>query len=394
MFVVYFLLLLVISTIVFWPFIVLFHEFGHALSAILLTKNEVTVYINSYGNQENNFSFTIGRLNIFIHRNLFSWKTGLCQFDDQSVSLNRRIIIILFGPLFSLLITLLIGYFAFALDVHGAIKLLLVLFFSVSAWDLIRNLVPNEVPIQLYDDGVTYNDGFQIKRLLYRKIFLKDIETGIKYFESKRYLEATSLFFDVLQKGKRNKDTYGIAMASCLLSGNILEAKRIVDDFVDFGGMTPEDNSNAGLIYSQLGLHKKSLAFYDKALQENPRHKYALMNKGYSLKLLSRHDQAILIFNKVLELYPSLAYAYSNMGLSKIKLGQYEEGLANIRYAIELDTNCPFGYLNLGIYHFDKEEYAEALQLFTKAKEIDYKIYLIDDFIKNTEKNLSNENFK
>ena len=54
-------LLYLISTIIFMPFMVLLHEFGHAIIALLFTKGPV--YIN-LGNGNLNKSMTIGRIKI------------------------------------------------------------------------------------------------------------------------------------------------------------------------------------------------------------------------------------------------------------------------------------------------------------------------------------------
>jgi hypothetical protein len=38
------------------------HELGHAIPALLMTRDEVTIYIGSFGNPYSSFHFTTGRL--------------------------------------------------------------------------------------------------------------------------------------------------------------------------------------------------------------------------------------------------------------------------------------------------------------------------------------------
>jgi tetratricopeptide (TPR) repeat protein len=376
-----FLLLLILLVLITRPLTVLFHELGHAIPAILLTKQKVTIYIGSYGDPENSIKLTIGLLVIYFRYNPFSWRLGLCVPSAETISINRQIIYTVTGPLTSLVIALIACLMAFTYDLHGFLKLLFIVFVGSSIFDLFVNLIPNGTPIKLYDGTLVYNDGHSLKELFYYKRFAKEYTKAAELYNQQRYPEAALLATRILSNGLKNENIYRLAITCYLHDKKYDKAKDVSDDFLQLDKMNSDDFSNAALSYSQLGLQEKAIELYDKSLQQNPDNKYSLNNKGYTLNLLNRYEEAIPFFDKAIELEKSFAYSYNNRGLSKIKIGEQEEGLKDIYYSLELDKDNSYGHRNLGIYHFDKGEYHKALQLFTKAKELDSSTHLIDELI-------------
>ena len=56
------------------PFTVLFHELGHAIPAMLMTKQGATVYVGSYGDKKQSFQLALGGLEIWFRYNPFKWR--------------------------------------------------------------------------------------------------------------------------------------------------------------------------------------------------------------------------------------------------------------------------------------------------------------------------------
>jgi tetratricopeptide (TPR) repeat protein len=363
------------------PLTVLFHELGHAIPAILLTKQKVTIYVGSYGDPQKSIKFNIGLLEIYFRYNPLSWRLGLCVPTAKTISLNRQIFYTVTGPVTSLIIAIIACYFTFTYDLHGFLKIFFVVFLGSSIFDLFINLIPMETPIKLYDGTITYNDGHNLKQLFYYKRLPKEYTEAAELYNQQRYLEAAKLFNKMLSSAVKDENIYRFAINSYLQNKNYEKARELSDAFIQLGKMNSDDLSNAALSYSQLGLHEKAMELYDKSLQENQDNKYSLNNKGYTLNLLSRYEEAIPFFDKAIELDKNFAYSYNNRGLSKIKMGQEEEGLNDINYSFELDQDNSYGYRNLGIYHFDKGEYHEAFKLFTKAKELDSSTHMIDELL-------------
>ena len=51
------------------PFTVLFHELGHAIPAMIMTKEGATIYVGSYGDQKQSFKIHIAGLEIWFRYN-------------------------------------------------------------------------------------------------------------------------------------------------------------------------------------------------------------------------------------------------------------------------------------------------------------------------------------
>lgn len=351
-----------------------------------MTRQPVSIYIGSYGDPEKSLHFSIGLLDVWFKYNPFLWRLGLCVPSAKQISINKQIIYTLTGPLASFAIATLACYFTFTYDFHGFLKLILVIFFGSSVFDLLVNLTPINTPILLHDGRLTYNDGYQLKQLFYYKRFPKKYEQAVELYNQQKFAEAAITFKDMLNSGITDENIFRLAISSFLQIKSYKQAKELCDEFIMQGNLNSDDYANVGFSYSQLEQHDKALDFYDKSLQLNQDNKYSLNNKGFTLNLLNKFQEAIPLFDKAIEIDETFAYSYNNRGLAKIKIGKAEEGLEDINKSFKLDENNSYGYRNLGIYHLDKGEYSKALDLFRKAKELDGTTHMIDELINKADR--------
>lgn len=380
------LLMLIVLVLITRPFTVLFHELGHAIPAIILTKQKVAIYIGSYGDPNKSLHFNVGLLEVWFKYNPFSWRLGLCVPSSKQISINKQIIYTLTGPLTSFAIAAIACYFTFTYDLHGVVKLILVIFLGSSIFDLFVNLTPRAIPIKLYDGKLAYNDGFQLKQLFYFKKFPKEYSQAAELYNQQKYAEAANLFGQMVSSGLKDENIYRLAISSYLQIKNYQQAKELIDSFIPLQKMNSDDFASAGIAYSQIGHHDKAMEFYDESLKRNPNNKYSLNNKGFTLNLLNRYEEAIPLFDKAIEIDKAFAYSFNNRGLAKIKMGKADDGLTDINHSFTLDKDNAYGYRNLGIYYLDKGEFDEAAKLFRKAKEIDTTTHLIEELITKAER--------
>ena len=152
------------------PLTVILHELGHAIPAILFTKEKVTIYIGSYGETEKSLRFRVGLLEVWLKKSIF-WKTGLCQTSSNNMSFTKKIIFIVGGPLASLTFAVVASYYVFSYDMHGAFKMIMSFFTLAAAWDFFSNIIPSDHPTKLSNGNVCYNDGNSLRKLIYHKRF-------------------------------------------------------------------------------------------------------------------------------------------------------------------------------------------------------------------------------
>ena len=366
--------------------VVVLHELGHAIPAIIVTKQKVSIYIGSYGNPNKSINFQIGLLDIWFSRDVLSWKNGLCVPSAKNISINRQIIYILIGPICSTFFAAIFLFFSFSQELNDSYLLFSVIFFAISISDLFANLIPNSKPIELYNGKVTYNDGYSLVKLFrYRKIS-SQYEEAIDLFNKKEYEKTIDIFDSFLKIKLKDEDIYRLSIFSNIQIKNFEKAKKLFDDYSESFILTSDDYSNGGLIYSKLNMNDESLVFYNKSLEMNPKNIYSLNNKGFALTLLERYSEAIPLFDRAIEVDKKFAYSYNNRGLSKIKTGQIKDGLLDIQESIKLDENNSYSYRNLGIYHFDIGEIEKARELFLKAKKLDAETHNIEELIASTDR--------
>lgn len=369
------------------PFTVLFHELGHALSALLLTGKGSTVFIGSYGEKEQSLRVKVGSLEFWFRYNPLQWKGGLCEWKETDIKLSHEIISILSGPLFSMLLVAILTYLGFYFDSHGALKLILVFMLVSTVMDLFGNLIPQQ--FSLPDGSTLYSDGYLLINVYKRRRLKATIKEAIDLFNEKQYGKAFLLFEHVLENGIEHQEIYRFAYTAGLLNKEYEKAVGLLKIVEERYTLTANDCYNYYFVYVKMQNHWKGQEYLDRSLLLEPNHSYALNAMGYHLNKEGRFEEAISFLNKAVEVDQQLAYAYNNRGHAYIELAQLERGLSDIQYSLELDSENAYAYRNLGIYYLKIGQFQAARQQLLKAKEIDGTTEMIEELLLQTEKETS-----
>ena len=169
------------------PFTVFVHEFGHALPLLFFTKDKVTVFLGSHGDKSNSFRIKVDLLEIWLLKNPFIWKSGLCIPPKKEISINKQIIYTLAGPIASLILALIAAFLAYYFDFSKIGGFAIFVFFISAIFDLFHNLTPNKRQIVLNDGTVTYNDGAQLEFLFFLKRISRDKTNPIQLYHEGKY---------------------------------------------------------------------------------------------------------------------------------------------------------------------------------------------------------------
>ena len=130
--------------------------------------------------------------------------------------------------------------------------------------------------------------------------------------------------------------------------GNIQEAKKYYENFINKGFLDHRVFSNYGMILLNLGELKKAEIFTHKAIELNPNYAMAYSNLGGILKDLGKLQEAELSTRKAIKLDPNYAMAYSNLGGILKDLGKLQEAELSQRKAIELKPNFAEAHYSMG----------------------------------------------
>ena len=88
-----------------------------------------------------------------------------------------------------------------------------------------------------------------------------------------------------------------------------------------------------------VGEYEEALAAYDRAIELDPDHAVAHLNRGPALARLERYKEALAACDRAIELDPSHAGAHTNRGVVLARLERYKEALSAFDRAIELDPD-------------------------------------------------------
>lgn len=368
------------------PITVLIHELGHAIPSLLFTKNKVEIYIGSYGDPKNGFILNFFRLTIFFKYNPFQWNLGLCSHDDMNISLVKQFVIILLGPLTSIIFGVSVCYLFLDNFEDGRVIFLGFIILASSLIDFYFNIVPNSNPIRLYNGTIIYNDGQQLLQIIKYGILPKDYRKANDFYRAKKYSEAGFLYEKLINQGTKDSTIFQLAISAFLMAEELQLAENLIINYSTKYKKNSDTLTNIGVIYSKNGKANKSIDFYNEALKINPQNVYALNNRGFQRNLNKEFKAAINDFNKVIELESNFAYAFSNRGYAKIKIGLEEEGLLDILKSIELDKENSYAFRNLGIYYICKKDRANALKNLEIALKLDETTPQIQELIKEAKK--------
>ncbi len=181
------------------PLTVLLHELGHAIPAILLTKEKVTIYIGSYQNPEKSLKLRFGRLlEILFRYNPFAWRLGLCIPSAKEISINKQIVYTLTGTITSFILGGITCCITFSYDLQGFLKFFLIIFLALAIIDLLGNLIPDQNPIELPDGSVIFNDGYALKYLFKLKKLDNLYLNAVDMYNNQQYADAATKFEQVL----------------------------------------------------------------------------------------------------------------------------------------------------------------------------------------------------
>ncbi len=130
--------------------------------------------------------------------------------------------------------------------------------------------------------------------------------------------------------------------------GNIQEAAKYYQYFIDQGFNNHRVFSNYGVILKNIGNLKEAEMSYRKAIEINPNFAQAHSNLGNVLRDLGNLKEAEMSYRKAIGIKPDSAKAHSNLGSILRDLGNLQEAELSTRKAIEIEPDFSQAHSNLG----------------------------------------------
>lgn len=349
------------------PLLIFFHELGHAIAFLILTdSNKIDVYIGSYGDKMSKLNIKIGKLHFHI-KSAFPIKSGgMCSSDKMTNNYIKGIIILLAGPLFTVILSCLLGFFIFNSELHGAIKLYFFSLIICAFIGLWRDLVPS-----IIKEYNLPNDGKQILFMYRIRHFFSDYVLARQHLLNGENDQTIIKLKPIIAKFPYEEIPLRQLITALILTKQFEEAETHLVNLKNFTEFMIDDYTNMGYFQILSAQHKEAEMNFHRALKMNPNHPIVLNNLGYVLILLESYGEAKQYLEKAIKLSPLLAEPYNNLGQLYLLTNQLEEGKVLIEKSIALNPENADAYKNLGIFYSKVENIELAKFNFDKALELD-----------------------
>jgi tetratricopeptide (TPR) repeat protein len=377
-----------VTAIVLW-INTLVHEMGHALVMHCFTKGRVSMFLGTYGDKEKSFYLRVGRFDIWIKRNMMFWG-GLCR-TDEALSNGKYILMVLAGPLASLLLCVFAFILLYSLDWEGAWVPVAYLGIVGSFISFISNLIPWKHQTRLHDGTLINNDGRQLVVLWQiRRLPQEFMDASVSY-AAEDFNKASLTLKGILQSGYRKPAVYRLAICAAIMEKDFSTAEAMHQELiVKHVRLNDDDHTNWGLIMLYQKRHEEALGYFKKLLVTSGLTALNLNIVGYLLNVACKYDEAIGYLNDAIAADGAYALAYGNRAYAKMQLGHLDEGLTDHERCLKLEPEPKHGYdyRNQGLYLLRRGDYSAALSELERAAETDPEIPGLNELLEEAKQKL------
>jgi tetratricopeptide (TPR) repeat protein len=272
------------------PITTFIHELGHAIPALLFTNEPVVIYVGSYGDISNSTTTTLGRLSIIFKFHLRDWQLGLCQ-HQQANSFWKAVLIILGGPLFSLLTAVVAMRWLPVYQSDQYIAFAIGIFLTSGILDFFVNIIPNSKPLKMYDGRIAYNDGAQLVEVLKINRYPDIYFEGIKLLNEEQEAEGLEKIKTAIEQGVHDLSVYKLVMSFLAVHSSVEQMKAFHESHGSFFKLSADDYLWMGQIYQNEGLDNKAIRYYSEAIKLEYTNVQALTLRGNLLLEIGQYQE-------------------------------------------------------------------------------------------------------
>lgn len=384
----------ILLIILFRSLTTLFHEMGHALPALWFTNEPVEVFVGSYGDLLNSWQLKLGRLRVVLRWNPFDWQLGVCRHQGAP-RIWQTFLIILGGPLASTLIAAVALWISLHYQLSEAWLALIAIFAGSALIDLFVNLTPSASPINMYDGGTTYSDGFQLQQLFAEWRLPQSYLAAREAFLQKEYETSLVAAEELISQGDYHPFLYSIAIESLIKLKRFAEVLGAYEHYQQRHELVAQDYVTIASAYQQMNNFSEALKHYNSYLYDNYTDSHTIYKRAQIYVELASFEEALEDLNRAVFLQKDNPKLYALRSLCHLKTKQPAAAWDDIIRAEELDAsnNLPEIPYYKGLYYEAKGLLNEALEAYELAKKkgisfhgIDYKIVTIENSLRDFSK--------
>jgi len=153
---------------------------------------------------------------------------------------------------------------------------------------------------------------------------------------------------------------FKIFLLLTILSGNAATEEIYETD--------PATLLNRGIAFGGVGNYDRGIAYFDKAIEIEPRYAEAYYFRGRAYYYKRRYDKAIADFTKAIEINPGYPEAYNCRGhIKRRKYKDLDGAIADYTMAIEVNQKFAGSYHNRAYAYYHKGQYEKACSDWKRA---------------------------
>ncbi len=336
------------------------HEMGHALPALLFSKDKVTVYVGSYGDPEGSWRWQWGRLSLFLKFRVWAWDLGVCMHQPVA-SRWQTALIILGGPLSSVLLAMpMIIYLSnySELTYYQFIPAI----FVVSAFlDLIVNLNPVSSGNMINGIRSVGTDGSQLLQLIRERNYPSEYFSALKTWQENGAEKALPLFLDSLAQ-KQDRYLYRRAIDCALEANDQEEAITLFNNFRSRYQLKTADQARLGALYLQLKRPHDAIESLSRAIYEDYRNVDYLHDRAKAYFELADYDRALDDLRAALNYGPGSVDLYLLRAVTYARNSQLAEAEADLQLLQQVIPESPHLFVAWAWYHREMNSPKKALE--------------------------------
>lgn len=349
----------------------LVHEMGHAIPALLFTKETVKVYIGTYGDISKGLNILIGRFQIFFYFNPFDWKIGMCTHKGTD-RFWHNVLIIIGGPIASLFISIpLINRFMSG-SMTNEVKFISMVIIVASMIDFLVNIIPSSRQIYMHDGTVGYNDGLQLQMLLARKNLTEEHLVLESLVKEEKHGEVMALCSKHIAEDGNDPLIHRLMIDTLIKQQDHDKALDAYRRYEQLFGLSDSDKFELGKLLIQLDRHNQALPFFEDCMERSFQDPNLLYHIALVKKEQGNFHEAIKRLNGAIYYGMETVDTFLLRGQVNMRLGNHEDAYEDLKTAHQLEEDHPALIYNIGKWHLIQGDKEHARDCYLNAKELGF----------------------
>jgi len=359
------------------------HEMGHAIPALLFSKEKVDLYVGSYGEADKSGGISIGRLTLHLKFNPFLFNMGMVSHGEIKDTW-KHILVVLGGPFCSILLILPLFYLAMTHQLNEFLIIALGILSISSFIDLAVNLFPSSWKTS---NSQLLSDGMILQILLTRVFSSKEVQRMDILYQEERYEELIQEANELLEE-KPNELIHRMLIDAYEKTHDQHELLIAYDEFTKYHKLDYSDYFRLGKIYMSLSNEDEAIRYFNICYELN-------FNDGELLEYIGEirlHDgdykTALQRLTGAIEFENDSPRVRCLRGQCYTKLKMYERAIGDFQKAINGNPEDAESFYNLGVLYERTGHYEASLLALSKALELEpekpglaFKIELIKEHV-------------